>query len=88
MEKFQIKSLILGLLLGIIGTSAVLGVSASSEPSTVSSLEKVESANFINSKVYFYGEEVSLKNPLVAIKKDNSSKTQLYMPMKELLEYM
>ncbi|WP_432405534.1 hypothetical protein [Wukongibacter sp. M2B1] len=88
MKKFQIKSLILGLLLGIIGTSLVLGASKTSEASTISSLEKIESAAFSNSKVYFYGKEISLKNPLVIIRKDGSSETQLYMPMRELLEYM
>lgn len=88
MKKFQIKSLVLGLLLGIIGTSVVLGVSETSEASTVSSLGKIESATFSNSKVYFYGKEISLENPLVAIRKNGSSETQLYMPMRELLEYM
>ncbi|WP_129595774.1 hypothetical protein [Anaerophilus nitritogenes] len=85
MKKFQIKSLILGLLLGIIGTSIVLGFP---KTSTISSLEKIESATFSNSKVYFYGKEISLENPLIAIRKDGRSETQLYMPMKELLEYM
>lgn len=34
MKKFQIKSLVLGLFLGIIGTSVVLGVSATSVSQT------------------------------------------------------
>jgi hypothetical protein len=88
MKNFQYKSLVLGLLTGIIGTSVVFVCSKTLEASTVSTLEKIESAAFSNSKVYFNENEISLKDPLVAIKKEGSSETQLYMPMREILEYM
>lgn len=85
MKKFDVKSLILGLLIGAVGVSGVSGVSIAS---AVSSLGKIQSATFSNSKVYFYDKEISLENPLVEIVKDGSSEIQLYMPMRELLEYM
>ncbi|MGH4121902.1 MAG: DUF4352 domain-containing protein [Clostridium sp.] len=76
MKKFDFKSLVLGLVIGTIGVSTVFAAG------------EIKSATISKSKVYFYGNEVKLKNPLISIVKDGSSKSQLYMPMSELLEYM
>ncbi|WP_026896201.1 stalk domain-containing protein [Clostridiisalibacter paucivorans] len=88
MTKFHIKSLILGLLIGTVGSSIFWGISRTSEVSYASPSEKIESAIFNSSKVYFYEEEISLENPLVAIKKNEDSEILLYAPMREMLEYM
>ncbi|SNS61301.1 hypothetical protein SAMN05446037_101476 [Anaerovirgula multivorans] len=76
MKKIHIKSLVLGLVIGIVGIT------------TVFSTSEIKSATFSDSKVYFYGNEIPLKNSLVLIEKEGNSDAQLYMPMKELLEYM
>ncbi len=76
MKKFNIKSFICGLLVGTISVITAFAAGG------------IKSAVYSNSKVYFYGNEVSLKNSLVAIEKDGSTDSQLYMPMRELLEYM
>lgn len=76
MKKFDIKSLIVGLVIGTIGVSTVFATG------------EIKSATISNSKVYFYGNEVKLKDPLIEIVKDGSSEAELYMPMRELLEYM
>lgn len=76
MKKFDIKSLVVGLVIGTIGVS------------TVFAAEEIKSATISNAKVYFYGKEVKLKKPLIEIVKTGSSESQLYMPMSELLEYM
>lgn len=76
MKKFNIKSFICGLLVGTISVTTVFAAVG------------IKSATYSNSKVYFYENEVPLKNSLVAIVKDGSTDAQLYMPMRELLEYM
>lgn len=76
MKKFDIKSLILGFIIGTIGITTIFAAGG------------IKSAEFNSSKVYFYGKEVPLKSQLVSIVKDGESNVQIYMPMKELLEYM
>lgn len=76
MKRYDIKSLAAGIIIGIIGVTTVFAAGG------------IKSAAYSNAKVYFYGEEVLLKNPLVTIVKDGSSEGQLYMPMRDLLEYM
>jgi len=76
MKKIDVKSLILGIVIGTLGITTTFAFS------------EIKSANFSNAKVYFYGNEVPLKNALISIRKDSSSDAQLYMPMRELLEYM
>ncbi len=50
--------------------------------------EDIKSANINDYKVYFNGNEIELKNKLLTILKQDSSEAEIYMPMKELLEYM
>lgn len=76
MKKIDTKSFILGIVIGALGITATF---ASGE---------IKSATFSNAKVCFYGNEVPLKNSLISVVKDSSSNAQLYMPMRELLEYM
>ncbi|AOT71870.1 stalk domain-containing protein [Geosporobacter ferrireducens] len=76
MKKLDIKSLIFGVIIGTLGVTTVFAAGG------------IKSATYSNSKVYFYGNEILLENPLVTIVKDGSSDGQLYMPMRELLEYM
>lgn len=76
MKKIDVKSLILGIVIGTIGMTTAFASSG------------IKSATFSNAKVYFYGKEVPLKNALVSVVKEGSSDAQLYMPMRELLEYM
>ena len=79
MKRFDLKSLALGLIIGVI---AIVGVN------TVFAAGKIKSAEYSDVKVNFYGTEVPLKSALVAIQKDGSDDMQLYMPLREVLEYM
>lgn len=76
MKIFNFKSLILGAVIGAIIVTAIFAT------------RNINSPKFTQSKIYFYGEEVPLKNSLVSVAKDNNTDPQLYMPMKEFLEYM
>ncbi len=76
MQKFDIKSIITG---AVIGAAAVSCVYAASS---------IKSAAYSDAKVYFYNEQVPLKNQLVSIQKQGDNNAQLYMPVRELLEFM
>lgn len=76
MKQFDLKSLFAGLIIGTIGVTTVFAATG------------IKSATFSNSKVHFNGQEIPLKNQLVAVVKEGSKDAQLYMPMRELLEYM
>jgi hypothetical protein len=114
MKKFDVKSMVLGLGIGIIGALSVWGVqeiksttinkvndsavfatvgtkaAATSNSKVTNDFRAGETkvATISNAKVYFNGNEVKLKNPLITVSGDGSSEEQLYMPMSELLEYM
>lgn len=96
MKRFDLKSIIVGLVIGIIGSSIIFtageikptGINNNTKVAVAASAEGIKSATLNSDKVYFNGNLVDLKNPLVTIIKDGSSKPQLYMPMTELLEYM
>lgn len=110
MKKFHVKSIIVGLVIGIIGASAVFTIgeiksnttvstvpvaeeeksatTTKEELSTISTAEDIKSAAITNDKVYFNGNEIKLKDPLISIVKDESSEAELYIPMSEFLEYM
>jgi len=64
MKKFSLKSIAIGLIAGIAGTTAVLTVFATSS---------INSAVFSDAKVYLYGQEVSLENQLALIVKDGET---------------
>lgn len=76
MRKFDLKSIVLGLVIGTISVTTVFATGG------------IKSATYSSAKVYFYGEEVPLKSSLVSIVKDGASGAQIYMPMKDVLEYM
>lgn len=93
MKKFDIKSLLIGLVVGAIVVSAGFATTKTKSPTikvanAVSTGEKVNSVTVSNSKVYFNGNEINLKKPLIEVKKEDNSEPQLYMPIDELLEYM
>ena len=113
MKKFDLKSIIIGALIGIISfsfifyivdknkvhlhdkeiKSSILAQNTQSNDSAknsnnISAGEKIAHAEFNNSKVYFNGEEISLKKPLITITSDDNSESQLYIPADEILEYM
>ena len=79
MKKFDPKSMVVGFVIGIIGVAAVFTVNAAST---------IRSASFATTKVYFYGNEVPLENPLASIVGEGETNARLYMPLRELLEYM
>lgn len=96
MKKFDIKSIAVGLVIGMIGASVVF-VAEKTNQTTISEKKSdtvyaaaagIKSATISNDKVYFNGKEIKLEKPLVRVVKDGSSKAELYMPMNELLEYM
>lgn len=68
-----------GVLVGMVG---IMTVSASSQ--------YIKNATLRNSssKVYFYGKEVKLEQPLLAVKLEGNQEEKLYMPLREILEYM
>lgn len=76
MKKLDIKSLIIGAILGTTGVSTVFAAG------------EIKSTKINSSKVYFCGNEINLKNPLIEVVKSGDSEAQLYMPMKDVLEYM
>lgn len=80
MKKFDMKSAVFGFIIGTIGITAAL--------TTVFATSGIRSANFSNARVYFYGQEVPLENQLVSIVREGESNARLYMPLRELLEYM
>jgi len=80
--KFDPKSLLLGVVIGIFGVSSIS--LAANDPE----VQKIESAFSNNSKVYFYNQEVPLTNPLIEVYNTEDSTTQLYMPAEDVLEYL
>ncbi len=110
MKKFHVKSIVAGLVIGVIGASAVFTIgeiksnttvstvpvaeekksatTAKDELSAIPTAEGIKSAAITKDKVYFNGNEIKLKDPLISIVKDESSEAELYIPMSEFLEYM
>lgn len=76
MKKFDLKSIALGLAICTVGITTVFAANG------------IKSAAFNSSKINFYGQEVPLQNQLVSIVKDGDTIPQMYMPVRELLEYM
>lgn len=76
MKKFDIKSAILGFIIGTIGITTAFASTG------------IESAIISNAKVTYNGHNVKLNNSLVAIVKENEKDASLYMPIRELLEYL
>lgn len=79
MKKLDMKSLLVGFVIAIIGMIGMTSVYAS----TV-----IKSASVSNARVTINGTVVSLTKPLVAIAMENEQDAGLYMPVRELLEYL
>ena len=79
MKKFDLKSMAAGFVIAVIGAAAVF---------TVNATGTIRSASFTTTRVYFYGNQVPLDNPLVSIVAEGEANARLYMPLRELLEYM
>jgi len=79
MKKFSVQSMLIGFILGVVGMTGAFAVFAAAE---------ISSANFSTARVYFYGQEVPLENSLVLITKGGETSASMYMPVRELLEYM
>ncbi|MBW6410660.1 hypothetical protein [Clostridium weizhouense] len=110
MKKFDVKSIVVGLMIGVIGASVVFTIEktklntkvaavpvveekksetiTNAEGATISSGEGIKSVSITKDKIYFNGNEINLKDPLISIVKEKDSEAELYMPMSELLEYM
>lgn len=74
MRKFDVKSLVVGIVVGTVGITTVFAASG------------IKSAEYRNSELFFYGQKVTLDNPIVSIVKEGSNEEVLYVPAKELLE--
>ena len=79
MRKLDCKSMAIGFAIAAISFSTVFAVSAAGT---------IRQATYSQAKVYFYGQEVPLDNPLVSIVAEGKTDARLYMPVRELLEYM
>ena len=79
MRKYDLKSMVIGFAIAAIAAATVFTVNAAST---------IRSASFTTTKVYFYGNEVPLENPLVSIVAEGETNARLYMPLRDLLEYM
>lgn len=99
MKNFDLKSIVIGLVIGVTGASIVYATGISktagtsntkvaAAPVITTAIEGIKSASISSDKIYFNGNEVKLNNPLIRIVKDDNSEEQLYMPMNEMLEYM
>jgi len=80
--KFDLKSTMIGIAIGILCTSSIS--IASDNPN----IQKVENAFINNSKVFFYKQEIPMKNTLIEVVNTKDSTSQLYMPLDDILEYM
>ena len=79
MNKFDLKSVILGFVIAFTGLTAVY---------TVNAANSIRSASFSQARVYWMGQEVPLENPLVSVVAEGETNARLYMPLRELLEFM
>ena len=79
MKKINLKSMMVGFFIGVIGMATALTVFASTG---------IRSAILSDTRVYFYGQQVPLENQLILIAKYGEANAQMYMPLRELLEYM
>jgi len=76
MKKFDVKSVILGLIIGTIGITTAFAASG------------IKSATYSNAKVTLDDVSIPLNNSLVAIVQEGEEDARLYMPLRELLEHI
>ncbi len=74
--KLDLKSMTIGILIGSLGITTAFAASG------------IKSASYSKAKVFFYDKQVPLSDSLVSIIKDGETNAKLYMPVRELLEYM
>ena len=79
MRKYDLKSVFLGFVIAFVGLTAVYTVNATSS---------IRSASYSQTKVYWLGQEIPLENPLVSVVAEGETNARLYMPLRELLEFM
>jgi hypothetical protein len=79
MKNFNAKSLICGLLIGTIGTIGITNVFASGE---------IKSAKYEEIRVSLNDSIIPLKNSLVSVVKIGENDAKMYMPVREILEYL
>ncbi len=74
MKKFDIKSLVAGVIIGTLGITTVFAATG------------IKSATLSNTKVTLNGASLPLSKSLISITRDNEQNASLYVPAYELLE--
>lgn len=72
MKKFDIKSLIAGIIIGTTGITTVFAASG------------IQSANLSNTKVALNGVSIPLSKPLLSVTMENEQEESIYAPVNEL----
>jgi hypothetical protein len=76
---FNCKGFIFGLLIGAIATIGITNVFAA---------EEIKSAKYEEIKVSFNNSIIPLKNSFVSVVKNGENDAKMYMPLREILQYM
>lgn len=76
MKKFDVKSLLVGFIIGTLGVTTIFASTG------------IKSAVLSNAKITLDGVYIPLNKPFVAVTKDNEHSASLYMPVRELLEFL
>ncbi|MEA4971906.1 hypothetical protein SDC9_73134 [bioreactor metagenome] len=76
MRKFDFKSAVLGLVIGAVGIT------------TVFAAEEIKSATYSDAKIILDGVSIPLSNSLVGVVKEDEKDMKLYVPVRELAEYL
>jgi len=76
MKKFDVKSVAAGLIIGTLGITTAFAAGG------------IKSATYNAAKVTLDGNSVPLNESLVAIVQDGEEDAKLYMPVREMLEYL
>ncbi len=76
MKEFKLKRVFVILLIVSIGITTVFASNG------------IKSAVVSNTKVKLNGVSVPLNNPIILVTQDNEKESKMYMPMRELLEYL
>ena len=74
MKKFDVKSLVAGIIIGTMGITTVYAATG------------IKSAALSNTKITLNGESLSLSKSLISVTMDNEQNQSLYIPANELFE--
>lgn len=74
MKKFDVKSLVAGIIIGTMGITTVYAATG------------IKSAALSNTKITLNGESLSLSKSLISVTMDNEQNESLYIPANELFE--